>query len=199
MAQKKRAQQRCNMCTVGVGIGENADLAVTQIPEFIGTRLDADGNCSIEQGDGEAVATVKMKAQDVPGEGKEFLAFDRVRLAQLDDVATAVTYVDRVRQRPSTNLPPMASSDVPEIAASVNSKAAFLKRLQMERALELSLESVRWIDLRRWGLLETQQGINELISRDADFENFELGNHHILPLPQFEVDNNPNLNQNPNY
>lgn len=120
-------------------------------------------------------------------------------LAQLDDLASAVTYVDKVRQRPSTNLPPMALSSDPDIAASVNSKEAFLKRLQMERALELSLESVRWIDLRRWGLLETQEGIDELKSRDADFDNFEIGKHHILPLPQFEVDNNPNLNQNLNY
>jgi len=104
-----------------------------------------------------------------------------------------------VRTRPSTNLPPMALSVIPEIAASVNSKDAFLKRLQMERALELSLESVRWIDLRRWGLLESQEGIDELKIRDPDFNNFELGKHHILPLPQFEVDNNPNLHQNPHY
>jgi starch-binding outer membrane protein, SusD/RagB family len=120
-------------------------------------------------------------------------------LAQLDDLGSAIGYVDMVRQRPSTNLPPLASSTVPEIAASVNTKAAFLKRLQMERALELSLESVRWIDLKRWGLLETQEGIDELKTRDPDFENFELGKHHILPLPQFEVDNNPNLEQNPKY
>lgn len=120
-------------------------------------------------------------------------------LAQLDDVATAVSYVDQIRTRPSTNLPPMAQSTDAEIAASINSKETFLKRLEMERALELSLESVRWIDLRRWGYLETQEGINELISRDADFENFELGKHHILPLPQFEVDNNPNMEQNPGY
>jgi hypothetical protein len=120
-------------------------------------------------------------------------------LAQLDDLTNAIPYVDRVRTRPSTNLPPLASSTVAEIAASVNSKEAFLKRLQMERALELCLESVRWIDLRRWGLLETQEGINELISRDEDFVNFELEKHQILPLPQFEVDNNPNMVQNPNY
>ena len=120
-------------------------------------------------------------------------------LAQLDDWASAVQYVDQVRTRPSTNLPPLASSTDPDIAASVNSKDAFLKRLQMERALELSLESVRWIDIKRWGLLDTQEGINELISRDVDFENFELGKHHILPLPQFEVDNNTNMEQNPNY
>jgi hypothetical protein len=104
-----------------------------------------------------------------------------------------------VRTRPSTNLPPLASSTVPEIAASIGSKDAFLKRLQMERALELSLESVRWIDLRRWGLLETQAGIDELAARDPDFNNFEIGKHRILPLPQFEVDNNPNMTQNPNY
>ncbi|MBE0654448.1 MAG: RagB/SusD family nutrient uptake outer membrane protein [Bacteroidales bacterium] len=120
-------------------------------------------------------------------------------LAQLNDVPGAVSYVDMVRTRPSTNLPPMAESSVPEIAASVNSKEAFLKRLQMERALELSLESVRWIDLKRWGMLESQAGIDELRSRDADFDNFELGKHHRLPLPQFEVDNNPNLEQNDKY
>lgn len=120
-------------------------------------------------------------------------------LAELGDYASAIQYVDMVRTRPSTNLPTLANSTIPEIANSVNSKDAFLKRLQMERALELSLESVRWIDLKRWGLLETQAGIDELITRDADFENFVLGKHHILPLPQFEVDNNPNLEQNPNY
>jgi hypothetical protein len=120
-------------------------------------------------------------------------------LAQLDDLASAISYADMVRTRPSTNLPPLASSTVPEIAASIGSKDAFLKRLQMERALELSLESVRWIDLRRWGLLETQAGIDELAARDPDFNNFEIGKHRILPLPQFEVDNNPNMTQNPNY
>lgn len=120
-------------------------------------------------------------------------------LAELGDLEGAIHYVDMIRTRPSTNLPPLASSTVPEIAASINSVDAFLKRLQMERALELSLESVRWIDLRRWGLLESQAGIDELKARDPDFENFELGKNHILPLPQFEVDNNPNLNQNPNY
>ncbi|MFA5814856.1 MAG: RagB/SusD family nutrient uptake outer membrane protein [Bacteroidales bacterium] len=120
-------------------------------------------------------------------------------LAQLDDVQKAALYVDRVRMRASTNLPPLASSTAPEIAACVNSKEAFLKRLQMERALELSLESVRWIDLKRWGLLDTPEGINELISRDPDFTNFQINKHNLLPLPQFEVDNNPNLKQNPNY
>lgn len=120
-------------------------------------------------------------------------------LAELEDVSSAVTYVDRVRQRPSTNLPPMAESTLPEVVSATTSKELFLKRLQTERALELCLESVRWIDLKRWELLNTQDGIDELIVRDADFENFVIGKHDLLPLPQFEVDNNTNLEQNPNY
>lgn len=120
-------------------------------------------------------------------------------LAELNDLSKAVDYVDMVRTRPSTNHTTMANSPIPEIAAAATDKALFLKRLQMERALELSLESVRWIDLRRWGLLETQEGIDELKLRDTDFNNFELGKHHVLPMPQYEVDNNEYLEQNENY
>jgi starch-binding outer membrane protein, SusD/RagB family len=120
-------------------------------------------------------------------------------LAQLNDLPNAVKYVDIVRTRPSTNHTKMADSPVPEIAAAASDKTLFLKRLQMERALELCLESVRWIDIKRWGLLETQEGIDELKTRDADFSNFILGKHQVLPMPQYEVDNNEYLEQNTNY
>lgn len=120
-------------------------------------------------------------------------------LAELNQLSDAVNYVDMVRTRPSTNHTKLAESPVAEIAASANDKALFLKRLQMERALELSLESVRWIDLKRWGLLESQKGIDELKTRDTDFNNFELGKHHVLPMPQYEVDNSEYLEQNDNY
>ncbi|MFB6342945.1 RagB/SusD family nutrient uptake outer membrane protein [Saccharicrinis sp. FJH62] len=120
-------------------------------------------------------------------------------LANLNQLSLAIPYVDMVRERPSTNLSKLADSPVTEIAASVTSKELFLKRLQMERALELSLESVRWIDIKRWGLLDTQEGIDELASRDPDFENFVIGKHNVLPLPQYEVDNNDKLSQNDNY
>lgn len=41
----------------------------------------------------------------------------------------------------------------------------------MERTLELCFEGWRWGDLKRWGMLDTQEGINELKSRDVDFNN----------------------------
>jgi len=69
----------------------------------------------------------------------------------------------------------------------------------MERSLELCLESVRWIDLKRWGILDSQEGLSELISRDTDFSNYVIGKNQVMPLPQLEVDNNKNLIQNANY
>lgn len=116
-------------------------------------------------------------------------------LNELNQTASAYQYVDMVRQRPSTNLRPLAVA-YPEIG---NNQSLFRKRLQMERSLELCFEAVRWNDLKRWGMLTSQEGINELKTRDIDFNNFVLGKHHRLPIPQIEVNNNPNLKQNTPY
>ncbi len=108
----------------------------------------------------------------------------------LDD---AVAHVDRVRARVSMS--PLAVNH----AAATSDKDAFLKRLQMERALELATEGHRWAEIKRWGLLDNQTGIDELKSRDPDFNNFVIGRHSRLPIPSDEVNNNPNISQNPNY
>jgi hypothetical protein len=109
----------------------------------------------------------------------------------------AIDCVDRVRQRPSTNLPKLENSTL--YASAVTTKELFLKRLQMERSLELCYEAVRWADLKRWELWKTPEGLAELRSRDIDFDNFVPGKTERMPLPQLDVDNNPNLTQNPNY
>ncbi|GHU55998.1 membrane protein [Bacteroidia bacterium] len=112
-------------------------------------------------------------------------------------ITDAAVYVDKVRQRPSTNLAKLADSPFKDC---LTSKDKFLKRLQMERSLELCFEGVRWMDLKRWGLLDNAEGINELKARDADFNNFVIGKHKRLPIPQIEVDNSAGaLTQNPNY
>lgn len=108
-------------------------------------------------------------------------------------ISEAVKHVDRVRARVS--MPPLATNH----ATALTSKDAFLKRLQMERVMELSTEGHRWADIKRWGLLDRQEGINELKSRDPDFNNFKIGKHYSLPIPTDEVNNNKNIVQNPNY
>lgn len=110
-----------------------------------------------------------------------------------DDLAKAVECVDRIRAR--VNLFPLAKNH-PE--STVN-KDSFMKRLQMERTLELATEGYRWADIKRWGLLDTEKGINELKLRDADFDNFVIGKHNCLPIPSDEINNNPYIEQNPKY
>lgn len=108
-------------------------------------------------------------------------------------LADAVSHVDRVRAR--VNMPPLAVNH----PTAVSNNEAFLKRLQMERALELATEGQRWPDIKRWGLVDNQAGIDELKERDPDFNNFVIGRHDVLPIPSSEADNNPNITQNPGY
>lgn len=108
-------------------------------------------------------------------------------------LSDAVDQVDRVRTR--VNMHPLS---VNNYVASTD-RARFLKRLQTERMLELATEGHRWADIKRWGLLDNSAGIDELKSRDADFNNFVIGKHYSLPIPSDDINNNPNVEQNPGY
>lgn len=110
--------------------------------------------------------------------------------------AKAIECVNRVRRR--AGLPNIENSTYYDGATITTNKEAFREHLKIERGLELSLECVRWLDLKRWGI-DDANTLNELKSRDADFDNFVIGKSIRMPIPQTDVDNNPNLNQNPNY
>jgi len=105
----------------------------------------------------------------------------------------AVALVDRVRAR--VNMPKLAVNYL----SAATDRAVFLKRLQTERVLELATEGHRWADIKRWGLVDSKEGLTELKERDADFNNFVIGKHRVLPIPSDEANNNPNVKQNPNY
>lgn len=49
---------------------------------------------------------------------------------------------------------------------------------------EIFFEGVRWMDLKRWGMLDSQDDIDELSQRDPDFNNFDVGANHRLPIPK---------------
>ncbi len=66
--------------------------------------------------------------------------------------------------------------------------------MKHERITELSGEGHRWEDLARWGDLGPQ-----LASRDPGFANFKVGRDELLPIPQQDIDADPNLKQNPGY
>lgn len=115
-------------------------------------------------------------------------------LNELDGpTADAKAALNRVRNR--AGLPNIENSTY--YTGATADKDSFREQIKIERALELALECVRWIDLKRWGFTETE--LAKIQKRDADFNNFVIGKHERLPFPQREVDNNPNLKQNANY
>jgi len=100
--------------------------------------------------------------------------------------ANAYQYVDMVRQRAGLAT---LTSVMPGMT-----QAQFLIQLKHERITELTGEGHRWNDLARWGDLSPA-----LASRDAGFKNFVTGKNEFFPIPQREIDVNPNLKQNPGY
>ena len=77
-------------------------------------------------------------------------------------------------------------------------KTVIMNWIMKERFIELAGEGQRWFDLRRWQM----QGI---ITLDNSFFNsnvpmaFDATKHLDLPIPNSELDVNPNMRQNPNY
>ena len=98
----------------------------------------------------------------------------------------AYPFVDKVRAR--------AGLSTLTIAFPGLNQQAFLNQLKHERITELSGEGHRFEDLARWGDLGTG-----LAGRDPGFANFKVGRDEFLPIPQYDIDVNPNLKQNPGY
>lgn len=108
----------------------------------------------------------------------------------------AIECLNRVRNR--VGLPNIQNSAYYTGESITSDKNAFREHLKIERGLELAMECVRWVDLKRWGINDVGT-LNELKVRDTDFNNFIIGKSIRMPIPQTEVDNNPNLDQNDQY
>jgi hypothetical protein len=106
----------------------------------------------------------------------------------LGQTAEAYQYVDRVRER--------AGLTALSVAMPGMNQTQFLKQLEHERIMELTGESLRWNDLARWGYFDDNSKLAELKARDPEFENFQIGRNKYMPIPQTEIDINPNLVQN---
>ena len=81
------------------------------------------------------------------------------------------------------------------------STAAFRDSVWLERRREFVFEGQRWFDLSRWGILDSV-----IRAKTTELENISPGEttvhgaaSNLLPLPQAELDKNPNLTQNPGW
>lgn len=114
----------------------------------------------------------------------EVLLWEAEALTELGRIQEAQIPLERVRARaraassnPETALPPVNTTDPLEMMAAVRN----------ERRVELAFEMHRFFDLVRWGV--AQDFIPEFIQ----------GKHEVFPIPQTEIDLNPNLTQNSGY
>jgi len=93
-----------------------------------------------------------------------------------------------------------ARVNLPDLGASVtSSKSTLADAILNERRLELAFEGHRWFDLVRTG--KAFDILNTLNSRDEGRLPMDpvTENTILLPLPQSQIDINPNMVQNPGY
>jgi hypothetical protein len=109
-------------------------------------------------------------------------------LNEQDQTSQAIPLINRVRRR----------ANMPDLSASNFTKETLRTQIMHERVTELTGEGTRWFDLKRWGLLDTQTGVDQLKTRDADFDNFVVGKSGLLPIPQTDIDL-AKLTQNPGW
>ena len=109
--------------------------------------------------------------------------------------AEAIGYINQVRER-ARNWAGIMTNFPADVTAGI-SKEDFQDLVLEERRLELAFEFKRWYDIKRRQLGdEVFKGAGSLEPHD----NFDPGKHYLLPLPQDEIDRNPNLApQNPGY
>lgn len=94
----------------------------------------------------------------------------------------ALTYLNAVRSR--RNATPVAATGAALFEAIIN-----------ERRIEFAGEGDRYMDLMRLKRDVVRSANYPASARNIPYSNFR----RILPIPQVEIDANPNLQQNPNY
>ncbi len=126
----------------------------------------------------------------------EILLIAAEALAETSGVTTeAIDYVNQVRTR-ARNWPGNPTGFPQNVATGI-SKTEFIDLILEERRIELCFEGKRWYDIKRRRLGDIVfKGPNSLEPRP----NFSANRDYLFPLPQADINVNPNLlPNNPGY
>ena len=104
-------------------------------------------------------------------------------LNELGRTSESYTYINKVRKR--VGLCDLENSTV--FTNIGTDKEKMRDQIKHERTCELAGEATRWFDLERWGMFDNANGVSWLKSRDADFNNFEIGVNNRFPIPYREI------------
>jgi hypothetical protein len=116
-------------------------------------------------------------------------------LNETDGPVAALPYINRVRNR--VNMPLYPTDQYP-----ATSKEDVFQIIMHERLVEFGGEQQRWNDLVRWdnnGKIDMTPYIKTPGDPDIQRPSFNKAIHKLFPIPQSELDTNPNLSQNFGY
>lgn len=104
--------------------------------------------------------------------------------------ADILTYINEVRSR--VNMPNIPSGLGQEVMREM---------IRKERRIELAGEALYYNDVRRWKTAESVMNapIENWKNQVLETRKFDAKRDYWWPIPQVELDLNPNLEQNPNY
>jgi hypothetical protein len=114
--------------------------------------------------------------------------------AELGNTSEAARYVNMIRERARNGNGSGAPSAIPADLSS-----ATVADVLEERRLELAFEQKRWYDIVRRRMGPEVFGPNGFEQEQLGTQNFDPARDYLLPIPPFEIDNNPALTQNPGY
>lgn len=149
--------------------------------KYIRTGPDAEGNAVFGEGSQDFYV---IRFADI-------LLMRAEALAETGDVSGAAGLVNQVRDR--VNMP-----HVEDVEGAVN-QTQMIAIVRHERRVELAMEGLRFMDLKRWG--EIQEAFNRAAADNASgyTPNYRGRKSEVFPIPQSEIDVNPNLVQNPDW
>lgn len=91
-----------------------------------------------------------------------------------------------------------ARAGMPDYPAGLT-KEQMLAEIKNERHVEFAWEGTRYFDLIRWGDAADVISNVTLFGESLDARQFAAPKNDLWPIPQKEIDLNPNLTQNPGY
>ncbi len=147
--------------------------------KYIRNSADAEGNREFAEGSQDFYI---VRYADI-------LLMRAEAMAETGNVSAAAGLVNQVRAR--VDMPSVES-----VEGSVNQQQ-MIEIVRHERRVELALEGLRFMDLKRWGLVE--EAFNRAIADPVGPYNpqYRGGKSEVFPIPQSEIDVNTQLIQNP--
>ena len=125
----------------------------------------------------------------------------KIELGEID--ASVYNAINQVRQRPDVNMPAIVAP---------KTQVEMRRIVRHERMVELAFEGQRFFDIRRWKIADkvmngptygmtytNSEGKLVTIKNVAIVSHFDPARDYLWPIPQKEIDLNPNLKQNPKW